>query len=49
MAMPLELNAIIIPASLGKDTSDAVAIALISHVISAATIPLVFKCLHWIL
>ncbi|MBO5223563.1 MAG: AEC family transporter [Clostridia bacterium] len=41
-AMPLGLNSIVIPASYGKDTSAAAGMALVSHIISLATIPLFF-------
>ena len=46
MAMPMGLNAIIIPAAYGKDTTDAAGMALISHVLSIATIPLMFMLLQ---
>lgn len=42
MAMPLGLNTIVIPTAYGKDTSDASSMALISHLLSVITIPLVF-------
>ncbi len=42
MCMPMGLNAIVIPAAYGKDTSDAAGLALISHVFSVLTIPLMF-------
>ena len=42
LAMPLGLSTIVIPAAYGKDTSDAAAMALISHLLSCATIPVVF-------
>lgn len=42
MCMPMGLNAIVIPAAYGKDTSDAAGMALITHVISVGTIPLMF-------
>ncbi len=41
-AMPLGLNSIVIPASYGKDTSAAAGMALVSHILSLATIPLFF-------
>lgn len=41
LSMPLGLNTIIIPASYGKDTSVPAGMALISHVLSLATIPLI--------
>ena len=41
-AMPLGLNTIVVPAAYGKDTSVASSLALISHLLSCITIPLVF-------
>ena len=41
-AMPLGLNSIVVPASYGKDTSAAAGMALVSHLVSLATIPLFF-------
>lgn len=45
-SMPMGLNTIVIPAAYGKDTTDAAGLALISHVLSALTIPLTFWLLH---
>lgn len=42
VAMPLGLNTIVIPAGYGKDTSIASGMALISHLMSCFTIPIVF-------
>ncbi len=42
LAMPLGLNTIVIPSAYGKDTTIASGMALISHVISIVTIPLIF-------
>lgn len=42
LSMPLGLNTVVIPGAYGKDTSLAAGMALISHVISAATIPVIF-------
>lgn len=42
LAMPLGLNTIIIPAALGKDTKVGSGMALVSHILSCVTIPLVF-------
>lgn len=42
MCMPMGLNAIVIPAAYGKDTSDAAGLALISHLLSVISIPLFF-------
>ncbi|MBR2634451.1 MAG: AEC family transporter [Clostridia bacterium] len=41
LAMPMGLNAIIIPESMGKDTRAAAGMALVSHVAACVTIPLV--------
>ncbi len=42
LAMPLGLNTIVIPSAYGKDTSEAAGMALISHLLSCVTIPLIF-------
>ncbi len=42
LAMPMGLNTIVIPAAYGKDTTIASGMALISHILSVATIPLIF-------
>ena len=42
VAMPLGLNTVVIPAAYGKDTSTASGMALVSHFLSCATIPLMF-------
>ena len=42
LAMPLGLNTIVIPSALGKDTSVAAGMALISHLLSCISIPLIF-------
>lgn len=42
LAMPLGLSPVVVPAGYGKDTSDAAGMALISHLMSCITIPLVF-------
>ena len=49
LAMPLGLNTIVIPAAYGKDTSVASGMALVSHIFSIITIPLVFMLLRMIL
>lgn len=50
VAMPLGLNAVVVPAAYGKDTSVAAGISIISHVISCATIPLIFYLMmNWVL
>ena len=42
LAMPLGLNTIVIPSGLGKDTSVAAGMAVISHLLSCITIPIIF-------
>ncbi len=42
LAMPLGLNTVVIPAAYGKDTSTASGMALVSHLLSCITIPLIF-------
>ena len=42
IAMPLGLNTIVIPSAYGKDSTVAAGMAIISHLISCITIPLVF-------
>lgn len=42
ISMPLGLNTIVVPAAYGKDTSVAAGMALISHLLSCATIPVIF-------
>jgi len=42
LAMPLGLNTIVIPSALGKDTSVAAGMTLISHLLSCISIPLIF-------
>ena len=43
LAMPLGLNTIVIPSALGKDTTIAAGMAVISHLLSCITIPLIFS------
>ena len=43
LAMPLGLNTIVIPSALGKDTTVAAGMAIISHLLSCITIPLIFS------
>ena len=43
LAMPLGLNSVVIPESYGKDTSEASGMAIVSHLGSAITIPLLFS------
>ncbi len=42
LAMPLGLNTIVIPSGLGKDTSVASGMTVISHLLATITIPLIF-------
>ena len=42
LAMPLGLNTIVIPSAYGKDTSTAAGMALVSHLMSVLTIPVIF-------
>lgn len=42
LAMPLGLNTIVIPSALGKDTTVAAGMTVISHLLSCITIPLIF-------
>lgn len=46
MAMPLGLNAIVIPAAYGKDTTAASGMILVSHILSLITIPFIFYLLN---
>ena len=45
LAMPLGLSTIVIPGGYGKDTSVAAGMTLISHLLSAVTIPCIFYLL----
>jgi len=49
LSMPLGLNTIIIPGALGRDTRVASGMALVSHLLSCLTIPVVFMLFEWIL
>ncbi|MBR3762878.1 MAG: AEC family transporter [Lachnospiraceae bacterium] len=42
VAMPLGLNTIVIPSAYGKDTTVAAGMAIISHLLSCITIPVIF-------
>ncbi len=42
LSMPLGLNTIVVPGAYGKDTSVGAGMALISHLLSIATIPIMF-------
>ena len=46
LAMPLGLNTIVIPSAYGKDTSVAAGMALVSHLLSVLTIPVIFILLR---
>lgn len=46
LAMPLGLNTIVIPSAYGKDTSVASGMAVISHLISVITIPVIFLIIN---
>ena len=43
LAMPLGLNSVVIPEGYGQDTSEASGMAIVSHLWSAITIPLMFS------
>lgn len=43
LAMPLGLNTIVIPSALGKDTTVAAGMTVISHLLSCITIPIIFS------
>lgn len=49
LAMPLGLNTIIIPSALGKDTKVASGMALVSHILSCLTIPVIFMLFQSVL
>jgi hypothetical protein len=42
MAMPAGLTAVFVPSAYGEDSTPAAEFALVSHVLSVATIPLMF-------
>lgn len=44
-AMPLGLNTIVIPQAMGRDASEGAGLAVVSHLLSALTIPLLFSLL----
>ncbi len=48
LAMPLGLNTIVVPAAYGNDTSVAAGMALISHLLSCLTIPIIFMLFNQI-
>ncbi len=47
LAMPLGLNTIVIPSAYGKDTTIASGMALISHILSVVTIPVIFSLISF--
>lgn len=49
LSMPLGLNTIVIPSAYGKDTSAATGMAIVSHLLSCASIPLMFMLMQKIL
>ncbi len=49
IAMPVGLNTIVIPSAYGRDTSVASGMALVSHVLSIITIPVMFILLRMII
>lgn len=42
VSMPMGLNSIVVPAAYGKDTSQAAALSIVTHLLSILTIPLTF-------
>lgn len=49
LAMPLGLSTLVIPGGYGKDTSVAAGMAVVSHLLSAVTIPIIFYLtMHWL-
>ena len=49
ISMPLGLNTIIVPAAYDLDTKEASSMSLISHLLSAITIPLIFLLFEYII
>lgn len=49
LAMPLGLSPVVIPAAYGKDTTMAATMALVSHLLSVATLPLMFMLMEHVL
>ena len=49
LAMPLGLNSVVIPEAHGQDTSEASGMAIVSHLASALTIPLMFALFNLII
>ena len=48
VAMPLGLNTIVIPSAYGKDTTVAAGMAIISHLLSCLTIPVIFTIMTFV-
>lgn len=48
LSMPLGLNSVVIPEGYGQDTSEASGMAIVSHLCSAITIPLMFTIFEMI-
>ena len=46
-SMPLGLNTVVVPAAYGRDTSQAAGMALISHILSCISIPLMFMLIQF--
>lgn len=49
LAMPLGLNTIIVPGAYGKDASVAAGMAIVSHLFSVITIPIIFYLMMFLL
>lgn len=49
LAMPLGMNIIVIPSAYGKDVSIGAGLIMVSHLLSAVTIPLVFFLLSFLI
>ena len=49
LAMPVGLSPIVIPAAYGKDTSMGASMALVSHILSVLTLPLIFLLMQRVL
>lgn len=49
LAMPLGLSPVVIPAAYGKDTTMAATMALVSHLLSVLTLPLMFMLMTLVL
>ena len=49
LAMPLGVNTIVVPSAYGKDTTVAAGLALVSHLLSCITIPLIFMLFNMVM